>query len=109
MAALGDQQFDACYALYEQGKFAECVKLGERNLTDLGMSPYLRIKTHCVLAGAADEWLKAEVSSDGLLTENTLETSHCSRERVSLDLLYNTNEKKDSSGYRGPTGPPEEP
>jgi hypothetical protein len=29
------------------------------------MSPYLRIKTHCILAGAADEWLKAEVSNVG--------------------------------------------
>jgi hypothetical protein len=63
MPSLCDQQFDTCYALYEQGKFAECVELGERNLTDPGMSPYLRIKTHCVLAGAANEWLKAEVSS----------------------------------------------
>jgi hypothetical protein len=25
------------------------------------MSPYLRIKTHFLIAGAADEWLKAEV------------------------------------------------
>jgi hypothetical protein len=56
-----DQQSDACYALYEPGKNAECVELGERNLTDPGMSPYLRIKTHFLIAGAADEWLKAEV------------------------------------------------
>ena len=58
-----EQQFDDFFALYKQGKYAECVKLGERNVTDPGMSPYLSIKTHCVLAGAVDEWRKAEVSN----------------------------------------------
>jgi hypothetical protein len=79
MAPLHDQQSDACYALYEQGKNAECIELGERNLTDPGMSPYSRIKTHCILAGAADEWLRAEVrtcqyilGADGLMTEHSL-------------------------------------
>jgi hypothetical protein len=63
MPSTYDQQFSACHALYEQRKDAECIELGERNLKDPGMSPYLRIKTHCILAGAADRWLKAEVSN----------------------------------------------
>ena len=63
MYTLYEQQFDECHALYEQGKYAECVELGEYNLTDAGMSQYLRIKNHCVLAGAADGWRQAEVSN----------------------------------------------
>jgi hypothetical protein len=58
-----EQQFDECLALYRQGKLAECIKLGERSLMDPGLSPYLSIKTHCILAGAVDEWRKAEASS----------------------------------------------
>ena len=56
------RKYDECRALYEQDKFEECISLGELNLSDPGMSPYLRIKTFCMLAGAADEWRKAEVS-----------------------------------------------
>jgi hypothetical protein len=63
MPTLDDQRFSACHALYEQRKDAECMELGERNLKDPGMSPYLRIKTHCMLSGASDKWLKAEVSN----------------------------------------------
>jgi hypothetical protein len=63
MLSPGDQQFSACHALHEQGKYAKCVELGERNLKDPGMSPYLNIKTHCMLAAASDKWLKAEVSN----------------------------------------------
>jgi hypothetical protein len=63
MPSLYDQQFSAYHALYEQRKDAECIELGERNLKDPSMSPYLRIKTHCILVGAADKWLKAEVSN----------------------------------------------
>jgi hypothetical protein len=63
-----EQQFDDFFALYKQGKYAECVKLGERNVTDPGMSPYLSIKTHCILAGAVDQWRKAEVSTISTLS-----------------------------------------
>jgi hypothetical protein len=36
--------------LYEQGKFSECIKLGERTLRNhAGMSPYWQIKTCCIL------------------------------------------------------------
>ena len=69
MPSLYEQQFDEFYALYKQGKFAECIELGEHNLTDPGMSPYLSIKTHCILAGAVDEWRKAEVSIIGTLSK----------------------------------------
>jgi len=63
MPSLQEQQFDEFQALYEQGKYAECIELGERHLTDPGMSPYLSIKTQCILAGAVDEWRKAEASN----------------------------------------------
>jgi hypothetical protein len=68
MPSLYEQQFDDFFALYEQGKLAECIKLGERNITDPGMSPYLSIKTHCILAGAVDEWRKAEASNISTLS-----------------------------------------
>jgi hypothetical protein len=63
-----EQQFDDCLALYRQGKLSECIELGERSLTDPGMSPYSSIATHCILAGAVYEWRKAEASNISTLS-----------------------------------------
>jgi hypothetical protein len=50
--------------LYEQGKFSECIKLGERTLRKhAGMAPYCQIETYCILARSnREDWEKAEVN-----------------------------------------------
>ena len=69
MPSIYDQQFDEFFALYEQGKYAECIELGERHLTDPGMSRYLSIKTHCILASSVEEWRKAEARNLSTLSK----------------------------------------
>jgi hypothetical protein len=64
------KEYKECRALYDADKDAECFQLGEYNLTDPGMSVYLRFKSYCLVAAsaaaaaaaAADDWRKAEVS-----------------------------------------------
>jgi hypothetical protein len=50
-------------ALYEQGKHSECIEECEQSLREhVGMAPYWRIKTYCLLVGANENWEEAEVS-----------------------------------------------
>ena len=49
-------------ALYEQSNLSECIKQCEDSLKEhVGMAPYWRIKTYCLLVGANEDWEKAEV------------------------------------------------
>jgi hypothetical protein len=45
---------------YDQNEFSECIKQCRRSLQS-GIAPYWRIKIHCILVGAEQDWEKAEV------------------------------------------------
>jgi hypothetical protein len=57
-----EKQCHELFTLYEQDKLAACLEQGQRNLRDLPMPSYWRIKTWYILAGAESDWKKAEVS-----------------------------------------------
>lgn len=83
-----EQQYNQCHALYEEGKDAECIQLGEHNLTDWGMSNYLRIKTFCLLAGASEDWHKAEVSQSVSEEERAFTNKTLKKYRITAESLY---------------------
>jgi hypothetical protein len=55
-------QYEQCYALYEQENYTECTQLCIENIKDATMPIFFHIKTRVLLAHAADKnWLIAEV------------------------------------------------
>ena len=57
------EQYQQCAALYDEGKWEECTKVGLRNMADWTMPRYLHIKTLVLMIGAEEySWYKAEVS-----------------------------------------------
>jgi hypothetical protein len=66
---LQNAQYQQCADLYKQEKYTQCTELCLYNMTDPNMPRFLQIKTHVLIASAADSeddsdsgWQKAEVS-----------------------------------------------
>lgn len=57
------ERYEQCRLLYEQEKYAECLKRGLQNMANRDIPRFLEMKTLVLLVGAeCESWHKAEVS-----------------------------------------------